>query len=48
MNPSKSVTAILTVIMIAIGLGAAGSQHGIDAGPLPIFAWCGIAAFAIN
>ena len=48
MNPSKSVTAILTVIVIAIGLGAAGSQHGIDAGPLPIFAWCGIAAFAIN
>jgi steroid 5-alpha reductase family enzyme len=44
----QSLAAIPVILLIAGGITWAGSQHGVQAGSMPLFAWCAILAFLIN
>jgi steroid 5-alpha reductase family enzyme len=44
----QSLAAIVVILSIGGGIAWAGSQPGLRAGALPLFAWCAILAFAIN
>lgn len=44
----NSLLAIPVILTIAAAVAWAGSQGGVRAGPLPVFAWCGLLAFAVN
>jgi steroid 5-alpha reductase family enzyme len=50
MNSEDRRAASLTPVVVAVGAGLAwaGSQGGIVAGVLPVFAVCGVLAFVIN
>jgi len=44
----RSLAAVPAIVLIAGGVSWAGSRHGLQAGGIPVFAWCGVLAFAIN
>lgn len=44
----QSLAAILLILLIGAGIAWAGSQGGLQVRGIPLFALCGILAFAIN
>ena len=48
MAPSKSLASIAVILLLAVGLAAAGGTNSVDAGPLTLFALCGLIAFVVN
>lgn len=44
----QSLLAIAAILLVGSGIAWAGSQDGVRAGGVPVFAWCGAVAFAIN
>lgn len=48
MKPANSIAAIVVTVVLGAALAWAGSDASVDAGPLPAFAWCVLAAFVIN
>ena len=48
MAPSKSLASIAVILVLAVGLAAAGGTNSVDAGPLTLFALCGLIAFVVN
>ena len=44
----QSLSAIPLILGIAVAITWAGSQHGVEFGGVPVFAWCAIFAFAAN
>jgi steroid 5-alpha reductase family enzyme len=44
----QALVAIPVIVAIGAAIAWAGSQGSVQAGPLPLFAWCALLAFVIN